>query len=409
MKRLLNFTLITILTVLNCYAQNDWKPGYIIENSGDTIYGFIDNRDSRSNSKRCYFLKEDLGEKKILEPKDISGFRFINGKFFVSKTIPSGDSTQRMFLEFIIHGKADIFHYKDDEDYFFIEKDGQMYRLKNTSETQKKDATTFEAEKIIEHEKKEYIGVLNFLMYDAKMQSEINNCTLATKSLLKVAKKYHERVCSGEQCIVYEKKSNMHVKWGLHFGEAINNFNFGDRFVTNYNITSFLGCRLKFENVLDWAENVSFSTDITFHKFSKYELHQINYSAIVKYNNLVYTLYPGSKLNVDLKVIAIKVPITVNYLFSRGNVRPYVNLGISNTFILSQNKDFIYMDFNNFFKKSIPSYLLLGFVGRIGSEFILKNSHSIYCDINLDYSQNSGTGAFIFTNKMYSFSIGYAF
>jgi hypothetical protein len=409
MKRLLSFAVIIILTVIDCLSQNDWKPGYIISNSNDTVHGFIDNRDSKSNSKRCYFRKEDSGEKELFKPEDISGFRFINGKFFISKTIPVEDSKRRVFLEFVVHGKADIFHYKDDDDYYFIEKEGKLFELKNTSEIQRTEATKLVSEKTVEHEKKEYIGVLNFLMYDAKMQSEINNSTLDTRSLINIAKKYHERVCSGEQCIVYEKKSNMHVKWGFHFGESMNSFNFGDRFATNYGISTFAGSRIKIENAFNWEENISFSADITFHRFSKYELHQISYNSIVVYNNLEYTISPGSKLNVDLELTALKIPITVNYTFYRGKVRPYIGLGLSNTFILSQNKNFIYRDFYNSFKKSVPSNLILGLVGKIGSEFIFKNTQSIYFDISMDYSQNSQTGAFLFTNKLFSITTGYAF
>ncbi len=416
MKRLSGIAVILILTYINCYSQNDWKPGYIISNSNDTVHGFIDNRDSKSNSKRCYFRKEESGEKEIFKPEDISGFRFINGKFFVSKTLPDGNPARRVFLEFVVHGKADIFHYKDDNDYYLIEKEGKLYELKNTSEIQRTEGTQLAGEKTVQHEKKEYIGVLNFLLYDARMQSEINNSTLDTRSLINIAKKYHERVCSGEQCIIYEKKSNIHVKLGLHFGETLNNFNFGDRMVTNYGISSFLGFRFKFENVFNYEEKISFSADITLHRFSKYELGKVkvedaflSYNPIVVYNNLEYILYSGSKLNVDLKVIALKVPITVDYSFSKGKVRPYISLGISNTFILSQNMDFIYREFFNSFKKSIPPNLILGFVGKAGTEFILKNTHSIYCDISMDYSQNSQTGAFLFTNRMFSFTTGYSF
>lgn len=408
MRRLILFAIL-ILTVINCYSQNDWKPGYIISSLNDTVYGFIDNRDSKSNAKRCYFRKEESGNKEIFTPENISGFRFINGKFFISKSIPDGDSTRRVFLEFVVHGKADFFHYKDDADRFFIEKEGKLFELKNTTEIEKTDATEFVSSKTIAHEKKEYIGVLNYVMFDAKMQSDINNSTLDTKSLINISKEYHERVCSGEKCIIYEKKSKIHVKWGLHIGETMNNFNFGNRLLTNNVISSFIGFRFKFENVFNYEEKISFSADITLHKFSKYELHSINYDNIVDYNNLEYNLYPGNKLNVDLKVTALKFPVTVNYTFSKGKVRPYIGLGISNTFVLSQNMNFNYKTFYEFFKKSVPSNLILGLVGRAGTEFMLKNSHSIYCTVDLDYSQNSQTGAGLFTNKMVSLSAGYFF
>ncbi len=53
--------IIILLLLTKCftgYSQNDWRKGYIIENSGDTIYGLIDYRTSRSNSQYCYFRKD---------------------------------------------------------------------------------------------------------------------------------------------------------------------------------------------------------------------------------------------------------------------------------------------------------------------------------------------------------------
>jgi outer membrane protein W len=107
--------------------------------------------------------------------------------------------------------------------------------------------------------------------------------------------------------------------------------------------------------------------------------------------------------------VALKVPITINYTFSQGNVRPYLSFGISNTFVLSQNKDFIFYDVYNKYNKSIRTYLG-GFVGRAGSEFVIKNNHSIFIDIDVDYCQTlSGSTVFILRNMMYSLTAGFKF
>jgi hypothetical protein len=410
MKKIIITAFTLSLTILHCFAQNNWKPGYIITNSGDTIQGLIDNRNSQSNSQRCYFREDLTGGMKVYEPQDISGYRYVEGKFYISKLVPFEGSDKRVFLEYVINGGVDIFHFKDELDYFYIEKDGKMYELKNSIVTRKTEGTAFEAEKNVELEKKEYIGVLSALLSEANMQQKIINSRLDLKSLKNIAKEYHDRVCAGETCIIYEKEEKIHFRWGIQFGQTLVKLNFADRFITKDGINSFFGFRFKFENVLDWTENVSFSADVTLQRVSKCEIQQKNYTNVLKYNGVYYDLGPGNKMDVDLKALLLKIPLTVNYYFSQGKIRPYINLGISNTFVLSQNKDFQYLDWIDHFNgKSMPTRLILGFVGKAGAEFVIKNNHTIFTDFGYDFSTNAETGAMVFENTMYSFTIGYMF
>jgi len=217
MKHFLFFVLFLVVAVMNCYSQNDWKSGYIIKNSGDTVFGLIDNRDSKINSLHCYFRKDGLSETTIFGPTDITGYRFNDGKFFISKEIQGEDSTRKMFLEFLIEGKVDVFHYQDDNSHYFIEKDGKLYELKNTSEIREINGTNYNIDK------KEYLATMNFLMQDANIQPIIYGSKLDSKSLINVAKIYHERVCAEEKCIVYEKKIvPIHVCFGIQLDAGLN-------------------------------------------------------------------------------------------------------------------------------------------------------------------------------------------
>jgi len=234
--------------------------------------------------------------------------------------------------------------------------------------------------------------------------------------LIKVAKKYHERVCSDEQCIIYEKKIKpIHVNFGVQLGESMNRFNFGDELLSDYSLSSSIGCRLEFENVISYTENLSIQLDVTLQQFSKYNLKDIYNFTTLSYNGQYYTISNEKynenlqSLNVDLKVVVLKLPVVVNYTFSKGKIRPYLGIGISNNFVLSQNKDFVYLTFYNRYKQSIPSYSL-GFLGRTGCKYALKNNHAIYADLNVDYSQNLNANQFYkLTNNLYSLNIGYTF
>jgi len=410
MKQLFVFILFLGITVMNCYSQNDWKSGYIIKNSGDTVFGLIDNRDSKTNSIHCYFRKDRLSETTIFGPNDISGYRFNEGKFFITKDIPVEDSTRKMFLEFLIEGKVDVFHYQDDKSHFFIEKDGKLYELKNTTEIKEVKGTKYFIDK------REYVVTMNSLMQDANIQPIIYTSKLDSKSLIKVAKKYHERVCSDEQCIVYEKKIKpIHVNFGVQLGESMNRFNFGDELLSDYSLSSSIGCRLEFENVISYAENLSIQLDVTLQQFSKYKLKDIYNFTTLTYNGQYYTIFNKKynedlqNINVDLKTVVLKLPVVVNYTFSKGKIRPYLGIGVSNNFVLSRNKDFVYLTFYNQYKQSIPTYSL-GFLSRAGCKYTLKNNHTLYADLNIDYSQSLNTNQFLkLTNNLYSLNIGYTF
>ena len=408
MKQLLIFVLLFLMSAMNGYSQNDWKSGYIIKNSGDTVFGLIDTRDSKSNSIHCYFRKDALSETKHYGPAELSGYRFTDGKFFVSKNIAREDSIQKLFLEFLIEGKVNVFHYQNDSSHFFLEKDGKLYNLKNTTIIKDIRGTKYYIDK------KEYLEVMDSLLKDANIQPLIDRSRLESTSLIKLAKNYHEQVCTDEQCIIYEKKIKpIQVIAGIHIGESINRFNFGNEFVSDYRLSSYIGCRFEFENVISYAENLSFVVDFNVQKFSTYNFKEKNKLTTISYDGVLYTIYDdtyaqGQKnIDIDLKSVVLNFPVVVNYTFSKGKVRPYIGLGFSNTVVLSQNKDFIYNTFYHEFNQSMPTYSM-GFVGRVGCKYILKNHHALYADLNIDYSRNLNMNQFLrLTNNLYLFTVGY--
>jgi hypothetical protein len=158
--------------------------------------------------------------------------------------------------------------------------------------------------------------------------------------------------------------------------------------------------------------------DFTFQRFSTYKLNETdNYYANITYNNINYFLdnkyrdvgYIKS-LNVDIKTIALKIPFTVNYTFSNGNVRPYIGGGFLNMFILAQNKDFIYQSFyQENFGKSIPFYHF-GLTGKVGTKKMFTYNHFLYLELAYEYSQNMNVNHFLqFRNNLFSITAGYSF
>lgn len=200
--------LLFLIVLLCCgklvYAQNDYREGFIINSSLDTLYGKIDYRGDYKMSTLCRF-KDKNNQINEYTPDDIYGFRFIGGKYYVSK--PIGD--EKFFLEYLIKGKVNIYYNRDDRgmystnDHYYIEKEGMdMVELPYSEEIKEVDGR-----EVISKSNK-HIGILNYYMQDAsQFQSRIQSISKPShEGLLNLAEDYHYAVCEGEKCIIYEKK-----------------------------------------------------------------------------------------------------------------------------------------------------------------------------------------------------------
>ena len=77
--------LLSLCAVVN--AQRNFKSGYIITLTGDTIKGYIDSRGDIKNYKRCVFKENEENSSAEYSPEEIRAYRFIDGKFFISKLL----------------------------------------------------------------------------------------------------------------------------------------------------------------------------------------------------------------------------------------------------------------------------------------------------------------------------------
>ncbi len=197
LKIFILFGLLYFSTLLN--AQTDFRPGYIINLNGDTIYGKINYQGNLLMGTLCKFRDKENIELKYL-PNEITAFRFIDSKYYVSRVI----NETPVFLEYLIKGKVNIYYMRDNNgDHYYLDKEGfQLAEI-----TYKEGFKTINDNTIL-YRSKEHIELLNTYMQDApEFQSRIQSIKKPEhKSLIKLAADYHTAVCDGEKCIIYEKK-----------------------------------------------------------------------------------------------------------------------------------------------------------------------------------------------------------
>ncbi len=303
MRKGLFVTLFT-LSVSTLYAQTDFRPGYVITNSYDTIYGQIDYRGDKLMGQVCKFKS---AENHITEysPEDIIAYRFTDGKYYISKEI----ADKFVFLEFLIKGQVNIYYVRDKRgDHYYIDK-GNM----SIVEIPYEEKIILVNKKEKRHVSKKHVGMLNYYMQDVpEIQPQIAKIKKpGHNDLIKLADNYHHKVCKdGENCIIFEKRPPS-IKVSLNLTAGLVTYR-------NLNQSFQGGATLNF-----WMprtnEKIYFRTGLL---YSKLEDNMMGYT---------WSVY--------------KIPIMFEYMYSKFMIKPKVAYGVCLYQLSGSNNEDIFAKF----------------------------------------------------------------
>jgi hypothetical protein len=386
---LLVLSFLILGTSINLKANNNFKNGYLILLNGDTVFGYILEQKSLKAAKRCVFKETAKGGKKVYIPGEISGYRFTDGKYFVSREIGSVSkkNVQTVFLEFFIKGIVNIYYMVDGQgEHFYIEK--MPYGLYELSEPGKKQAGVQISPLL-------YKGKLRSLMTDCpELETEINNTELNYNSLVELARDYHNKVCTSESCIIYERHASPVIfRFGIIAGTSFNKYRFGSEFYTDYGQGFQLGGTMRIQNVIFSNDKIGFRVDICIEKDFNHNFKTSEYENQLIYNDIIYNIgrnETGSdprfvyktELPIDMYVVDLKIPIIFDYKYDFGKTSVYSGIGISNKLVLSSNQALEIPDFKIQYGRNFNTYSF-GLTGKMGIEF--NTTHTQYLSLNLLY------------------------
>jgi len=289
LKRLILLGLLISSGILN--AQTDYRPGYIIKTTGDTIFGQIDYRGDLIMSNVCKFKDRELAITEY-HPKDITAFRFIDSKYYVSSEI----NNRQVFLEYLIKGKINIYYLRDEiGDHYYLDKEDVQL-----TEIPYEEGIKYVDNKNVLYKSKKHIGILYYYMQDApKLQSEINGIKKPEhQNLIKLAEDYHNAVCEGEPCVIYEKKQPFF----------------------KVNLEGVAGV-VKFENVEDIKGKYYFQSGV----IANFWIPRINEKLYFKTG----FLYSQVEDSIGKKYGFLKIPAHIGYLAPKTyRIRPSVSIGL---------------------------------------------------------------------------------
>ena len=290
LSRLFLLGLLFSTAILN--AQTDFRPGYIIKVSGDTIYGQIDYRGDLFMGEVCRFRNNDREDELRYSPADLVAYRFTESKYYVSQEINGA----KVFLEFLIKGQINIYYLRDSNgDHYFLEKAGNPI-----IELPYEEGIKYVDGKKVFFRTKKHIGLLTYYMQDApEFQARINEIGKPEhESLIKLSEDYHSKVCKDGPCIIYEKKPPFR----------------------KVNLEAVAGI-VNFENAGDFNNGSYFQSGVIAHFWMPRTNEKIYFKTGLLYSRIEDT--DGDKRNY------IKVPTHIGYMAPNTyRIRPSVSIGL---------------------------------------------------------------------------------
>lgn len=380
---LVHFVLFSLL--LKIYSQSDYRSGYVILNTSDTLYGYIDFRTDFSNSQHCYFKKDNNSNYIEYFPEQLLGYRFIDGKYYVSKNLRIDNVERKVFLEILIFGKVKIYYSVLEDDpnnlhlskprsgRYYIEKDTGIYEINNDIITkQLPDGKT------IMRNTNQYKGVLKVFFSDSPdIFKKVNNTSFNKESLINIAKDYHERVCTDEQCIIFEKPLSKRIyKLGITSSYI---FQTGDYFSQEYATDIKLKQDSKLSIGLFAATNIDNDYRFWFQVKAMYISHSFTDSLM--YRNV----YPSSY---NYKFSSILTDFTLKYRFSLSKIKPYVFGGlilgsiINNQFKLNTSLNLLTTKID---ENAFENKILYGVTAGLGMEYQVVPKFNLFFSLSYDY------------------------
>lgn len=378
------FLLVLISLSIGAKAQFNYKKGYVITNANDTIYGKIKDGGCNRNTKRCLF-KETKGRKAIkYYPADIKAYRFIDDKYYATKKVIVKGKPRYAFVDVLIDGKINLYHYRKTKDmnYYIEKKDSNMQGLAfNLITVRPKSKSPFDRVVYWNEYDLKYAPFLDTLAYvfrdSEKILNKLEEVEYDQKSLTNITKEYLKEVCTGNDCINYERDLNMYrPTFGVFAGVRLNKI-------------SFLASDTKSNQFTSFPMGIFFNIPMPLiHDRLSFQFELIS-------NILNYNQEPIDVQNsVYIKKITsntIGLPLLFKYKIARGRISPFVSLGKEIGFVYHSK---IYNGFGNYSEMYERKDTRLhptqkgGWLGEIGLNYKLAPKLSLISAIRVQSNKN---------------------
>ena len=370
--RILKLTVFILGSFTLTVLAQDYRAGYVITNSNDSITGYVSYGSGKKNLGRCSFKVSRKSAAVQYLPSELKSYGIYGDKKYLSLThseesIPEG----KIFARVLAEGPLCLYRHGQ----LFLVKKDKVFTLP----LPKNERIDTENGPRIKEDKR-YVGILNQLLADCNLTA--SESAYAESDLTKLIDAYNQ--CKGQKPISKNRKPIVKMNYQLFAGYVQSNMTmdlFDDvNFNPSYTVIGGLGADVSSPRIFD----------------------RLYFSFQGWYVSATYQAYLEKKTGGELRhedVIMdfsfIKVPVGIRYDFQRSNT-PYIKTGFSSYFLLqhsiktlteregSSGDVFTEESYGGYDIKNRP----LGFWISIGYDYTIQRNLRLFAE--LQYENASG-------------------
>jgi hypothetical protein len=175
---LLTFALLSGYSCILAQQFNE-QPGFIVTTTGDTLKGFIKDRDAIE--KTVQFRVDNASNGTTYAPNQVHSFGFNNGSFYHSVEFPATDSTiEQQFIQCLVDGYLSL--YRRNRVFYLSKNKGALVKMEKND--------VIDQSRL--REDKRYQKVLEYLTADCpSVAAEVRRTDFNTESLSNLVAAYN--------------------------------------------------------------------------------------------------------------------------------------------------------------------------------------------------------------------------
>lgn len=311
----LSFAAIALAICVQAFGQSDYRNGFVITHSHDSISGLVNFRDGGKAYEICDFKASAGAAVTTYGAKEIAAYGFTGDKRFESKTFKAEAGVEQTnFFEVVVRGTVTLYQLRDT--YWVQKGSAEFIQLQNNEKESYVDG-----QRVTRHDN-QHIATLNMLLADCpKVTRAMNNLRLDKRSLTKVINDYNN--CAGGSSVVFQdEKPWVKLDAGVAAG-------------VNFSTLEFTGTQAIAGAITGSTKSTTWMFGLMLDVLSPRVSERFAFVTGALYSPITYTTESKYKPGNDylkIELHQVKVPAGIKYMFKGGRVVPFINAGVSFTF-----------------------------------------------------------------------------
>ena len=351
-RLLLLSSLLALFCTGHAQAQANFRPGYVLPLSGDTLRGEVDYREGRLNAQRCQFRANARATVTTYTPAELRGYGLpASGKQYRALSVKPTPTTpaQPYFLEILADGSASLYFLRDaqqHDSYYVASSRLSLTQLEHSTVQVMREGRTYNEEQT------PYRNTLVVALASCpQVQVMLPRLPFQESALLKVVNLFN--ACQGSQVAPLSKvaASESQVVWGVMAGVAQHSM-------------SYTGYPYDVATIV--SRHTGYAVGPTLRVSSSRLSQKLSLVAALLYEPEKYEIvadnrYAGgvtgtsSRLRFDLAYL--RLPVMMRYSLPQGKVKPLVEAGFTLAYGLKKDNTIEQSDVNGQFQNPQPLFL----------------------------------------------------